>query len=139
MVFDSFSTVGTTATARLVARMGSHVSRDHVSPASSVWTLWTLIRLLARMRALVCGEVIGARKYLPAHLAGVGLNARVEAHVSCQHVAARERAFANLAQVRLCGRVSGVLSAFMSRRHVFGQPIVKAEHLSAHRAHVGHI
>jgi hypothetical protein len=101
-----------------------HVTGDHIASACSVRALRALVGLLARVCALVCGEMIGAREHLPAHPTGIRFDSRVQTHVSRQHIAASERSLADLAEVRLGGRIVAVLSALVSRRHVLSQPVV---------------
>jgi len=149
----------------LVPGVGAHVPGDHVPAARGVRTLRTLVRFFAGVRALVGAQVVGPREHLAAHATSVRLDARVQSHVPGEHVAARKRPVAHLARVRLgraAGRVAAAAAAavlgrrvrrrpgagrrrrrrrrrFVPGRHVLGQPIVQAEHLSAHRTHVRHV
>jgi hypothetical protein len=118
--------------------MRAHVPRDHVSTTSGVRTLRTPVRFLTCVSSLVGGEVVGAREHLSAHATRVRFDARVETHVSGEHVAPGERPLAHLAQVRF-GRLLRLLLRLVSRRHVFRETVVQAEHLSANGTDVGHI
>ena len=46
------------------ARVDSHVTRDHITPARRVRTLGTLIRLFTRVRTLMSVEMVATREHL---------------------------------------------------------------------------
>ena len=75
--------------------------RYHIATTGAVGAKLALIRLLARVRPLVCREVIASAKHLLALAALVRLEARVEPRVARQHVRARKGTPALIAQVTL--------------------------------------
>lgn len=72
------------------AQVRPHVARDHVAPARGVRARRAAVRLLARVRALVSGQVVGAREHLSARRARVRLDPAVQARVPSQHVGPSE-------------------------------------------------
>ena len=80
---------------------------DHVPSASGVGTARALVRLLARVRPLVGGQVIRPAEHLSAHPTRVRLDACVEPHVPGQHVAACKAPFANVTEIGFAAGVAG--------------------------------
>ena len=62
--------------------VGFHVARDHVTSAGGVRALAALVRLLARVRALVGGQMIGAGEVAPADITRIWFHARMNARVA---------------------------------------------------------
>lgn len=113
--------------------MRPHVPGDHIAAASGVRARSAAVRLLAGVRALVGGEVVGPGEHLRAHLALVRLETAVQARVARQHVRAREPAEAALA-LELPLRVRGAGAGAVPRRYVLCQSIAHCERLPTHAA-----
>lgn len=115
------------------ARVGPHVTSDHVSATGGVGAGGTAVGLLARVRPLVRREVIWAREHLPARSARVRLHPTVQPRMTCQHVGTRKTPVADLTLVSSSGVGS---PAAVPGRDVLSQPIVNTKCLSASAADV---